>query len=117
MWKKGALLGFFVIAGAGCGADVEASCLDACEKGNECAETPQDCKETCDEGVKAAERTGCESETASFYDCLASDAECGEDIGFGSDVCQAEFGDVLSCVLDYCSENPSAEDCFSVDDD
>ena len=111
MWKNVALLGSFVVVVGGCGPDLEAACLDACEKGNECVETPQDCTESCAEAVKGAEKTGCEGETASFYDCVSSDAKCGDDIGFDSGVCEAEFGEVLSCLLSYCIDNPTDQTC------
>ncbi len=99
----------------GCGADVEASCLQACEKSNECVETPQDCGDVCETAVEAAEQTGCQGDTARFYDCIASEAECSSDIG--EDVCQEEFGELISCLLDYCLDNPSAEGCSGAFED
>jgi hypothetical protein len=100
----------------GCGPDVRESCIAACEKANECVEAPEeaeDCNATCDESVEAAEKTGCESEAAGLYDCVAAEGECGA--GVGEEVCQPELQEVFACVIDYCLDNPGDEACFGGD--
>lgn len=102
---------------AGCGPDVMESCLAACEKANECVEPPQekqDCNKSCEEPVEFAEETGCGSETAALYDCVATEAECGSDVG--EDVCEPELQEVFGCVISYCLDNPSDERCFGGSD-
>src|SRR5512139_3070263 len=99
----------------GCGADVEASCVSACEKANECSDVKQDCNDACDDAVRAAEETGCESETVALYDCVGAEAECSSDVG--DDVCREELNEVFGCLISYCVDNPGDEICFGTEDD
>ena len=60
--------------------------------------------------AEVADRIGCEGETSSFYSCAMEQDVC-DPSGNQLDACESEFADVLSCTLDYCSDNPSDEVC------
>jgi hypothetical protein len=94
----------------GCGPNVEEACTAACEKANECTDTPEDCSDECSEAAEAADQSGCESEAAALYECVEAEATC-EQTDVGEEVCQSELSEVFGCVISYCLDNPGEPAC------
>ncbi len=88
-----------------CTPDVTGGCEEVCAAANDCVAVPVDCGTFCGDVAKNAEATSCEGPTDAYYDCRKEAQACDEA------ACDAEYGEVRVCLLDFCDENPKHELC------
>jgi hypothetical protein len=105
------------LLGAGCGGNVVVDGGDApgvgpaCEKAclvyAECSGVAGDpgCTEQCTPVVDLAAKSGCTTETAELYGCIATSPDA---CGLNSQ-CADAIDQFLACVTPFCEENP--DDC------
>jgi hypothetical protein len=105
LWMSLAIVVVSSALAGGCGADVEGDCLEVCEGSKDCTETEANCKSLCSRVADEAEATECESQTNDYYACRLDNDGCN------TQACDAEYGELTVCRLDFCLEHPDHELC------